>query len=754
MIGKSIPRLDAFEKVTGQTKYTADVYLEGMLYAKAVRSDIPHGRILKVDISEAKKLPGVIAVLTAEDVPGGKTYGKAIRDQPVLAFDKVRRIGDPVALVIAESLEVAEKAVSFVRIEYQPLPVISDPESAMKNDSVKVHETGNILYYFPIRKGDVENGFNNSDFVVENTYSTPRIEHACLELESAIAYYDENGLLTILAPSHNVYFDRREISHVLGLPANLVRVVQMPMGGTFGKREDIYCQVLVALAAFITKRPVKMIMSREESFITTTKRHPMRMHYKTGVNKDGKILALEVKIIADAGAYASWSPNIVRKAAIHATGPYEIPNVKIDAYAVYTNNPISGAMRGFGATQVAFAYESNMDAVASTIGIDPIEFRKKNLLRGGSFTATGQKIKEAEAIPKVTLETALQKFKNLPPVFSTAKKETHLKYGVGLATIFYGIGYGCGIPDIGSAIAELNGDGRITIYTSAIDYGQGALTIFAQIVSEIFNLSVESIRVITGDTLYTPDSGSTVASRQTYITGNAVKLAAEKLKHEIISFASRKWNIPPEDIILKEGEVLNKQDETKRLSFFEIGTHFIKQDGKPLRKQARFKAYSTPLEKLTGHGDAYPVYSFGTQIAEVEVNISTGEVKVLRVIAVHNVGKAINPVSVLGQIHGGIAMGMGMALYEEFKVENGIPITVNFKNYRIPKSIDIPEIIAVILEIPCQTGPFGAIGIGEPVTLATAPAIINAIYNAIGIRIYDLPATSEKIKELLKAYGF
>ncbi|MFB3895141.1 MAG: molybdopterin-dependent oxidoreductase [bacterium] len=765
-IGQSIPRVDILEKVIGKTKYTADLTVrdlqqvgmksDRMLHAKIARSIHSHARLLNIDISQMKQIKGVVTVLTAADIPGNKLYGKAVADQPVLAFDRIRYYGEPIALVVAESEAIAEKALAAIQVEYDVLPGIFDPYTAMNASangimhtediysSLLPHSkevaTKNILYHFPIRKGDIATGFALADHIIERTYTTSWVEHACMETEVTIAYYDQQDKLTIAAPSHNVYFDRREIARVLGINKDQLRVIKLPMGASFGKREDIYGQILAAFATYHTKLPVKLVFSRKETFAVTTKRHPMIMRYKTGITKTEKLVAQEIEIIADTGAYASWAPNIIRKAAVHASGPYEIPHVKVDAYAVYTNNIPAGAMRGFGATQVAFAYESNIDEVAKEIGIDAIDLRRKNIFKNGAMTTTNQKL-NLSFEPIITLETALEILKTNPK--SKIRNLKLKKHGWGIATTFYGIGYGYGIPDIGTAIIEIFPNGKAQIATSAIDYGQGLATIFCQIGAACLGLKLSDVTIMTGDTELTPDSGSTVATRQTYVTGNAVKLAAEKLKDEMIQFIITVFQVSAENIILDNSMIII--DGKNAIPISEIIQQMI-DAGRPTKKQARFKPYTQRLDSQTGQGDAYSPYTFGTQLAEVEVDLQTGEVKVLRIIAAHNVGKMLHPENVFGQIYGGISMGLGMALTERFEIHQGKPTTTNFHQYRIPQSTDMPELIPVILEYPDSEGPFGAVGIGEPATIPTAPAIINAIANATGIRVYDLPATPTKIK--------
>ncbi len=759
VIGKSCYSKDNLDKVTGQCKYTADYPWLDALTARVVRSSYPHARILKIHTEEAKRINGVAAVFTHEDIPGSKLYGKAMRDEPVLAFDKVRYIGDPVVLIVAENQESANRAADLVKVDYEILPAVFNAVDALKPDAPIVHDgpeayqdfvheewlnprkTGkfhpNVLYYFPIRKGNVSEGFAKSDKIIERTYSTPWIEHACMEMEVSIALPTEDGGVKVNAPSQNVYLDRREIADVLGLEKEKVQVIQLPMGAAYGKREDMFGQILVSLAAFKLKKPVKLLYSREETFACTTKRYPMTMKYKTGVTKDGKILAFEAKLLVEKGAYASWGPSGLRKSTVHAAGPYEIPNVKIDGYSVYTNNVPAGPMRGFGATEVAFAHEVHMDVIAHELGINPIEFRKRNLIPSGGKTVTGQ-ILNTNCTAADTMEAALQKFQELSPL--PPPKKSSINRGFGLATMMYGIGYGHGIPDIGSSIVELNIDGTVTVRTSAVDYGQGLLTAFSQIIAEVVGIPLSHVRIITGNTHESPDSGSSVATRQTYVSGNAVKAGAEKLRESILEYVSKKHSTPVNQITIKNGFVSPLDLPLKEIA------QQLANDGIVLKKQGRFRARTKALDQSTGQGDAYWPYAFGTQIAEVDVDMMTGQIKLLRMVAAHNVGKALNLNNVLGQIYGGIGMGIGMALLEDFKIEDGKPISDNFDSYIVPRAAHIPKIHAVVMEIPEPTGPFGAVGIGEPSTVPTAPAIINAIANATNHFFYNTPVTPSVIK--------
>ena len=761
VIGQSSYSKDNLDKVTGRCKYTADYPYADCLIARVFRSPHAHARIISIDTTTASQVPGVLKVFTHEDIPGSKRYGKAIRDQSVLAFDKVRCIGDPVALVIAETDSAAMEALGKIDVRYEVLPAVFNVSDAMQPEAPVIHDepeaiidfvheqwinprkTGqfhpNVLYYFPIRKGSTEDGFAQADIIIERTYQTPWIEHACLESEVAVALPEADGSICIHAPTQNVYLDRREIADVLNLPKEKVRVQQLPMGAAYGKREDMFGQILVALACYHLRRPVKLIYSREETFACTTKRYPMTMHYKTGVTHAGKILAFEATLLVEKGAYASWGPSGLRKSTVHAAGPYDIPHVKIDGYSIYTNNIPAGPMRGFGATEVGFAHEVHMDEIARELKMDPVEFRRKNLIQSGGKTVTGQ-VLNVQCTPEDTLNAALQKYRELAPL--PESNQPGIRKGFGLATMMYGIGYGHGIPDIGSAIVELQKDGTILIRTSAVDYGQGLLTAFSQIVADVVGVPLNHVIIITGDTQETPDSGSTVATRQTHVTGNAVKTAAEKLKTAILELAAKEWNCPADSVSLKDGKLHSPDKEIPLRTMAKAWA----MNGIYLKKQGRFLNRTKGLDQNNGQGDAYWPYAFGTQIAEVYVDTRTGKVTLGRIIAAHNVGKALNPNNVLGQIYGGIAMGIGMALLEEFKFDEGKPLSLNFNSYTVPRIPHIPPIETVVMEIPEPTGPWGAIGIGEPSTVPTAPAIVNAIANAIGISFYKVPVTPENIR--------
>ncbi|MEE9554244.1 MAG: molybdopterin cofactor-binding domain-containing protein [candidate division Zixibacteria bacterium] len=747
-IGKSVPRKGAEELVTGIARFTDDLPdPDDILYLVTKRSDRAHAKIISIDSTETMKVPGVIRVITASDISGENCYGKIVRDIPVLAEDKVLSYSDAVALVVAESYESADKGREALKIEYVDLEPIFDPARSLDSDAPKLHSKGNLLYEFNIIKGKIDKGFEKCDVVVEHEFSTLSVDHAQLEPEAAIAYFDDAGKLCIKAPTQHVYFDRLNIIRALGVPKDDVRVIQPPVGGAFGKREDVYAQIHTALAAFLLKRPVRTVYNREETFGVTQKRHPVKIKIKVGAKKSGKLKAFYADILADTGAYSSWGPNILRKICVHVSGPYEIPAVRVEGKSVYTNNIFSGAMRGFGTPQAVFASESALDMLAEKLGIDPVKFRMINSFKPGSKTATGQEVKVApgrKTIKLVADKAGWKKPKGVPAM-------SNLKRGRGIASLWYGIGFGAGIPDHGDAIVELTADGKAKVFVSTVDYGQGSNTIFAQIAAETLGLRMSDIIMVTGDSDITPNCGSTVATRQTYITGNAIKKACDILRADILWVASEKLACDIEDIILKNGEASRISDPKKTVPLFELFTSF-KDFGKPLRREAIFKGekFTQHLDPKTGQGNAYHPIAYGTQAAEVTVDTETGKVTVDRIIACHYIGRALNPESVRGQILGGISMGWGYALTEDVKQIEGRVTADNFGQYRIMKSSDMPQYDVILLEDPEPTGPYGAIGIGEPPTVATAPAILNGIYDAVGVRITSLPATPEKILAALK----
>jgi xanthine dehydrogenase molybdenum-binding subunit len=736
-IGRSCPRGDAIDKVTGSCIYTTDIFRDGMLHAVVLRSERPHAELLEIETREALALHGVHRVLTHADVPGELRFGNAIPDMPSLCREKVRFVGDAIAIIIADDLRLARVAASRVRVAYRDLPVLTNPEEALEPGVPQVHPHGNLASQQRLRKGEAQAALSEADVVIRRRYQTPFQEHACLEVEAAVSWIEGEELI-VEAPSQNVYFDRREVARVTGWPKRQVIIRQQPMGAAFGKREDLYCQHHAALATIaMGGQPVKVTMSREETFLATTKRHPFVMDYTVGANRDGKIVALMANLIADTGAYASWAPNILRKALVHGAGAYAIDHIAIDARSVYTNNGYSGAFRGFGAPQVFFAVESIIDELAQALGMDPGKFREKNQLRLGSHTATGQELRASVGLPEC-----------LQRVNQSLKWKTHRGLsedgqwlrGVGIAIGFYGIGYGNGIPDIGSAILALAPDGQVELRISAVDYGQGSNTVFPQIACHELGIPVTQLRLTTGDTSLCPDSGSTVASRQTYVSGNAVRLTCEKFRAKLCKRAAELLDCEVSRCRYADGQV---HSPLRSVSLAELATHGA------FKTQARFRATTGSLDPETSQGDPYWPYAYGAQGVELSVHRESGKVRIDRIVAAQDVGRALNPQMVDGQIRGAIAMGLGFALYEEYRVIDGIPLDRNFDTYRIPLATDMPPIEVHLVEEPDPTGPYGAKGVGEPPIVPTAPAIANAIADATGHRFRQLPIRPEAIKQAL-----
>lgn len=751
ILGKTQSQVWGISRVTGEARYTADHFMPGMLHGATVRATLPSARISSIDTSEAETMPGVVRVITWRDIPGENAHGKRIRDQPVLAKDRVRVVGEPIAIILAETREVALAARDKVRVEYEPLPYVLDPEEAMSPDAPKVHERGNILYHYHLEKGDIEAGFAEADVIVERTYETSPQDHSPIEPEAALAYYDEDGKLTVVSPGQSVFFDRLNICRALGIPKQDVRCVQPAIGAAYGKREDIYAQIHAALGTFLTGRPVKIEWTREETLLVTSKRTRQKTTIKIGAKRDGTLTAFQAKLIGDCGAYASWSLNIMRKAGVLVSGPYQIPNVMVDSYAVYTNTPLTGATRGFGAAETNFCSESAMDEVAHALEMDPLEFRLKNALRKDQRTATDMVMDYT-----VPLEFCLREAARDCGWDQRRREPKEVAPGVfrgmGCAAMWYGIGFGAGIEDTTECVMELHPDGKVTFYVGTVDYGNQSNTTFCMLAAEVLGIPLSWVKVVNADSDRTPNCGSTVATKQTYTTGNAVVRAALKIRADILDIASRLLGVSASELDIADGEVYSRSDPEKRLKVSEVARRF-REFGKPNRRSGRFKAHelTTPLDPTTGRGRAWYPLAFGAHIAEVEVDTHSGKLRVKKLTCAHHVGRVLNPGSCRGQIVGGAMMGLGFALFEDADYgENGAPRAVNFHRYRLPRITDVPDISVIAIELDERTGPFGAIGVGEPPTIPVAAAVANAIYDAIGVRIRRLPASPRNVKLALE----
>jgi aldehyde oxidoreductase len=749
-VGSRAPREDAEAKVTGRTRYTDDLPRpDGLLHAVVVRATEAHALVTAVETEDARAVPGVVAVLTHRDVPGEALFGNAIHDQPVLAADRVRFLGEAVAVVVAETREAAKEGRDRVQIAYDRLPAVTDAAAALRRGSEQVHpdrDDRNLMGQLQLERGDVDAAMGDAHQVVERTYRTSWQEHACLEPEVAQAEHDGEGGIVVRCPSQNVFFDRLHVHKALDLERAQVRVIQQPTGAAFGGREDIYAQTHAALAALHTGRPVRLLWSREESQIATTKRHPMTMVYRAGLDAEGRIVALDVDALADTGAYASWGPNIARKTLVHAAGPFAVDNQRVRVRMAYTNNGISGAFRGFGATQVTYGYGVFAGELARECGVDHLEFLRRNHLQPGQITATGQEVR-GDGLARC-LERALESAGDPP----SSTPGATIRRGRGLCTFLYGIGYGNAIPDIGSAVVELADDGHIQVRCGAVDYGQGARTVFLQVVCDVLGIEASLVEIITGDTHLTPDSGSTVASRQTTVSGSAVAKAARTFGEAMVKAAARLLERDASDLTTGPEGIVDADEGDVWLTWAELARG-LAAAGIRRAKQARYRLKSTRLDLETGQGDAYGTYAFGCQIADVSVDTTTGAVTVDRIHAAHDVGRAINPAMVEGQIVGGTVMGLGFALTEHHRIDGGVPVTWNFDTYRLPAATDAPDVVPLIVEEPDDAGPYGARGIGEPAMVATAPAIANAVADAVGATVRELPMTPERVWRAMNGEG-
>jgi CO/xanthine dehydrogenase Mo-binding subunit/aerobic-type carbon monoxide dehydrogenase small subunit (CoxS/CutS family) len=745
LIGTPQANILAKGKVLGRTQFGADFQMEGMAYIKILRSPYPHALILRIDTSEAEKVPGVVGVITSKDIPGENWFEliRNLKDQPVLAHEKVRYEGEAIAAVAATSSKIAEEAVDRIHVEYKPLEPVWKASDALLEGAPLIHAQGNLINSRRLVKGDITKGFDEADVVVEESFHTPMVEHAYLEPEAGIAYLDDLGRLVVKTCCQDAHLIQRNLSRILGIVKERIRVVQTDTGGGFGGKIDLTTQGILGAMALKIQKPVRMVLEREESFLSTPKRHAYEMKVKLGAKRDGTFSALHFEVLSDGGAYSSWSQSVLLKSAVHASGPYFIPNILFEGKAVYTNNPFAGAFRGFGVPQVAFALESAIDILANELKLDPLEIRIRNGLDRGLTTATGQVLNHSIGIKK-TLE-ALQKIyqKELKQLREQSDRSP-IREGLGLACMGYGIGY-TGLPNPSEAEIELLGDGRFRLYIGACDIGQGSSTVMAQIAAEELKVPIEWIEVVSADTDLTPDAWITCASRHTYISGNAVKIAGKKLREALIETASKVLEVGKDQIGVEDGNFYSDLFPSKIVSLKQL-YNICRREG-ILKHRGFFNPEITALDE-NGQGNPYSTYAFATHLVKVAMDCQTGEVMVRNVWAAHDVGKAINLMAVEGQIEGGVVMGIGYALMEKF-----IPmVSYNFKKYAIPTVFDMPQITVHIVEEGEPSGPYGAKGLGEPVLIPTAPAIANAIFNAVRVRAKNLPILPEEILRALKKF--
>lgn len=735
LIGESSLRIDAHGKVTGETLFPGDLNRPDQAHMKILFAGRPHARITHLDVSGAEAVEGVLCVLTAGDVPVNE-YGLIMPDQPVLCgpgsekpyADRVRFVGDQIAVVVAESEAIAEKALGKIVVEFEDLPVVLDPVEAMQASSEMVHpdKESNVFCHYRIRKGDVGKAFEDAVVVVESEYHTPAQEHAYLQPEAGLAYIDEEGRITVEVAGQWTHEDQEQIAHALGVSLEKIRVVYPAIGGAFGGREDLSVQIVLALAVMRLHergedRPVKIVWSREESIIGHHKRHPFVLRAKWGADREGHVTAAEVEVIQDGGAYAYTSTKVLGNATLMCTGPYEIPNVHVDAYSVYTNHLPGGAFRGFGGPQGAFAAEAQMEKIAEALGIDPVEIRMRNLLREGSLLSVNTPLPEGVSITEVVASAARKAgweqsdagwLKPSDSQVDVVDRGTRLR-GIGFACGFKNIGFSFGAPERAWAEIELHGGSKIeevVLHQAGADVGQGAHTVMAQMAAEAVGVPLEKVRLIVSDTATTGDSGSSSASRMTFMSGNAIRGAAEA--------ALEKW----------------RGEERPAIAKYEY---------KP--------PATTPLDPETGESNPNFAYGYVAQAVTVEVDTETGEVQIIDVISANDVGKALNPQQVEGQIEGGVVQAAGYAVLEDFKQEGGYVQTDQMSTYLIPTILDIPDRVqSVILEIPDPIGPWGARGMAEMPFIPLAPAITAAVHDAVDVWFDDFPLTAERI---LKGLG-
>jgi putative selenate reductase molybdopterin-binding subunit len=756
-IGQRVPMPDAYEKVTGSLVFGADFKLPGSLYGKVLRSPIPHGKILSIDVTKARQLPGVIAVIAgpALDLPFYTVVGQSINDELLLAKDKVHYIGDEVAAIAAVSEEIAEKALSLIKVEYQELPAVFDVEEAMRTDSPKVHDflDSNIANHMEFERGNIDRAFREAEVIVEDDFITSMVHQCYLEPHSVVAKWESSGKVTIWASTQSPRLSRITSARALGIKTERVRVIQCNIGGGFGGKLDYKLDPIAALLSkYAGGKPVKMVLTRQEEFMATLPRMPMKIHMKIGATKDGILLAKESRFIADNGAYNNYGVGILLSAVSRNDNLYRLKNIRTKADLVYTNKTATGAFRGFGCPQSHFAFECLLDMLAVKLRMDPAELRLKNATQTGDTTPHGWKINScglSECIKKATEKI------NWPQKTSLVKeKADDVIRGIGLACCLHVSGNRTFLPffDGAAAYLRINEEGEVLIKTGEPDLGQGSKTVFSQIAAQELGISVDRITVANVDTQDSPHGLGTFADRTTTLAGNAVKDAAIKARKVILKTAAKKLKVNINELNIKDGMVYSKDNPRFQISFIEVAKIVSYENvGGNLLVAGKFTPQGvTMVDPQTKFGNISCAYPFVAQAAEVEVNKKTGGVKVLHIAAAHDLGKVINPLLAEGQVYGAIAMGIGYALTEDLKIVNGKVINDNFGKYRIMKADEMPKLDVMFVESNDPQGPYGAKGLGEPALTPTAAAIANAIYNAVGVRIKELPITPEKILAALE----
>ncbi len=752
-VGKNKPRNDAPTKVHGKAVYAGDYYMDGMLFAKVLHSDRACAKILSVDVVAAKALPGVHSVLTAADLtacnavmtdlPGQTGGGTKNTKQPILASDVVRFHGQPIALVAAETYELAQQALDLIVVDYEDAEGVYDPFDSQKPGAPIVYGEDNIVSAYKIRKGDVDKGFAEADYILENKFSSQYQDQAFMEPEAAVAWVDEHDVLNIRS-STQVIEHFRAVADALGLPHNKVHLVAPYVGGGFGGKEVMTIEVWLALLAMDTRRPVKLIQTRENSFLSHGPRHPFTFTHKTGISSDGKITAMKIEITSDAGAYAKLSPYILLYSVVGSTGPYRVDNLWVDAKSVATNNLPACAFRGFGTMQANTACEAQMEEIAKLIGMDSLELRRKNFIQPGDPNTTGQIIRSAVWSDQCATQ-ALEELGQRP------ENTGHLNYGHGIACYQQSYGRIRWMKDSSESWVGLEMDGTLIVRCAVTDIGAGQMSALAQISGEILGIPMDEVTVYFGDGHLNPLAGTSTASRALYMSGKATETAARAVRENILGCMAKHFDVSVGELDLANSKVFVLDNPERSMTIREA-VKICAAEGVHRHNLAIFKAPpSDGLDPETGQGEVFPDFTYGAHAAEVSVDMDTGEVCVIKSIGAHDVGQAINMRVVEGQIEGSALMGQGFALSEEMVLKKGILQNGSFSEYLIPTSEDVPEIKSIVLESRSGLGPFGSKGIGEPVFAPVAASIVNAVADAIGTRIFDLPLTPEKVLAAINA---
>ena len=746
--GEPVIRIDALERASGETRFADDLAFDDMLYTKVLRSSRPHADILNIDISEAEKSSGVVRILLAGDIPGENSFGPIRKDQEVLVSSRVRYTGDAIAAVFAETEKLALEAAAKIRVEYRDLPVLSGYDEALNIDPVLLHAgTQNIIAVMESGRGDVEAGLEKAHLTVEQEFQTQYIEHAYLEPESCVAEVDDEGCLTVYVASQGPPMDIGEIAPVVDLPPEKIRIAGMPMGGGFGGKEDISVQIIAGLGALSTGRPVKYTFTRRESISTSGKRNAARLRYKVGVDREGVLTGVKAEITAKGGAYASVEEAVILRSVSFAAGPYSVPASEVKARAVYQNHAPTCAMRGFGNPVVTFASETCLNMIADRMSIDPFELRLRNALEAGKPTVTGDRIPYSVGVKEclTAVRKALAEYKRPEP-------REGWKLGIGIGCSYKNVGLGIGMDDSGGATGEILTDGKIMLRIGSVDMGQGSNSAMAQILSAETGWPFKRITVHSADTKEDPGAGMTTASRQTFITGNAVLGMAKKLKSQLFDYIAGKFGAAADDIELRDN-VFRTVSNGKTLISLDDFINLMNSEKIRFYDEYHYTAPETYFS-LKEPGDGYPspaharlhaAYCFAAQATVLEVNPETGRVNVLDVFIASDAGKMINLAAVEGQMEGGIVMGLGYALSEEYREDNGIVATDTYAKLGVRRIGQTPNIHCMVIENTHDDGPYGAKGMGElPISMG-APSVVHALHDALGIWVTSLPVKPEKI---------